>query len=559
MDLDKIIRKYVLQNAVRYEGKADPGRIMSKVLGENPDLRKQAKELNLKIQSIVKEVNSMGADKQREMLESLAPELLEEKSTRREGLKELPNAEAGKVVMRFEPSPSGPLHIGHAYVISLNYEYAKKYDGKFILRISDTNPDNIDIMAYEQIPTDAKWLCDDADFDVIIQSDRMEIYYKYALKLIERGNCYVCDCNVELAHNLLTEGEACPCRNLAPSEHVKRWHMMFDGYAQGEAVVRFKTDVKHKNPAMRDFSLLRINETEHARQGNKYRVWPLMNFAVAIDDMETGVTHTLRGKDHADNAIRQKYMHEALGYKTPEPISVGRINFEGFEVSCSKTRAKIEAGEFSGWDDIRIPFVPALRRRGYDPAAFRKYAMDVGVTKNDKSVTMEDFFKTVNAFDKQLIDAVSDRYYFVKDPVKIEVEKAPELTVELDLQPDNKKGGRVLHTKKIFYLDADDELKEGRSYRLLELFNFKVQDGKFVFTSTKYDKDAKDTNNIHWVCDEDPVTVEVVMPDGKVVKGLGEKWLNDVKVDQVVQFERFGFVRCDEVTPRKMVFWFLHK
>ncbi|MBI4739265.1 glutamate--tRNA ligase [Candidatus Woesearchaeota archaeon] len=559
MEIDTIVRKYVLQNAVRYEGKADPGRIMSKVLGENPDLRSNAKEITQKIKAAVKKVNAMSLDKQRAELEKIAPEFLEEKSTRREGLKELPGAQQGKVVMRFEPSPSGPLHIGHAYVLSLNYEYAKKYNGKFILRISDTNPDNIDIMAYEQIPQDARWLCDNDNFDVLIQSDRMEIYYKYALQLIQHGCAYVCTCKVELVRELLAKSEACQCRNFPATEHVKRWHKMNSGYAQGEAVVRFKTDIGHKNPAMRDFSILRINETEHPRQGRKYRVWPLMNFAVAIDDMETGVTHTLRGKDHADNALRQKFMHEALGYKTPEPISVGRINFEGFEVSCSKTREKIEAGSYNGWDDIRIPFIPALRCRGYNPIAFRKYAMDVGVTRNDKSVTMEEFFKTVNAFNKQLIDSVSERYYFVKDPIMVTVENAPEMTVELDLHPDNKKGGRVLHTRGTFYLDADDELKDGKAYRLLELFNFKIRKGKLIFTSTKYDKAAKDTINVHWVCDDDPINVEITMPDGTTVKGRGEKWLNDVSVDQVVQFERFGFVRCDSITQQKMTFWFLHK
>ncbi|MBI5398894.1 hypothetical protein HZB03_05510 [Candidatus Woesearchaeota archaeon] len=181
------------------------------------------------------------------------------------------------------------------------------------------------------------------------------------------------------------------------------------------------------------------------------------------------------------------------------------------------------------------------------------------MTRNDKSVTMEEFFKTVNAFNKQLIDSGANRYYFVKNPRKVDIEKAPALDVELDLHPDHKKGGRVFHTKTTFYLDCDDVLHDGSSYRLLELFNFKVQKEKLMFTSREYKKEAKDTTNIHWVCDDNPVNIEVLMPDGKRVKGLGEKWLNDVSVDQVVQFERFGFVRCDGITPQKMTFWFLHK
>ena len=127
---------------------------------------------------------------------------------------------------------------------------------------------------------------------------------------------------------------------------------------------------------MRDFPLFRINEAEHPRKGKDYRVWPLMNFAVAIDDLTLGITHSIRAKEHADNEKRQRSIFQALKKEAPEALFVGRINFEGFPVSCSKTAAKIEEGIYTGWDDIRIPFIPALKRKGYQPEAFIKCQHD---------------------------------------------------------------------------------------------------------------------------------------------------------------------------------------
>ncbi|MBU0460964.1 MAG: glutamate--tRNA ligase [Nanoarchaeota archaeon] len=565
INLDMLIRKYALQNAVRYEGKATPGAVIGKVLGEQPELKNKSKEVQQRVKEIIEEINKLGAELQRAELEKLAPELLERKSERREGLKPLPDAKEGKVVMRMAPSPSGPLHIGHAYVTSLNYEYVKMYCGKMYFRIEDTNPSNIYTPAYDLIPEDARWLTDNCIAEFIIQSERMDVYYKYAERLFEKGAAYVCTCDNEEVKEMIKKEEACPCRELKPAEQLKRWKNMFTGYAEGEAVVRFKSDLHHKNPAMRDFPLFRINEDEHPRVGKKYRVWPLMNLSVAIDDLEYGTTHALRGKDHADNAKRQEMIHKVLNHKTPIAISVGRINFEGLEVSCSKTREKIEAGDFEGWDDIRLPFLLALKRRGYQPGALRKYAMSVGVTQTDKSVSAEDFFKTINAFNKELLEPRSYKYFFVKDPVKMTIDNAPEIQVEFDLHPESKKGGRVFVTNDEFFISKDDldSIKDGQIVRLMDCLNFKKDKKKFVYISKEYEDyknaGANKGHIIHWVLDDDIVNVEVRMPDGSFVKGIGEKWMNDIKEGQIVQLERFGFVRCDSVEEDKTVFWFAHK
>jgi glutamyl-tRNA synthetase len=446
----------------------------------------------------------------------------------------------------------------------LNYLYSRKYKGTFILRIEDTNPENIYPDAYELIEKDAQWLTQNHVKQVIVQSERMEIYYKYALKLLEEGHAYVCLCDAEEFRKLSQNMEQCPCRDNSTEENVKRWEKMLSTYKQGEAVVRFKTDIKHKNPAMRDFPILRINEAPHPRQGEKYKIWPLMNFAVAIDDMELGVTHALRGKDHADNAKRQEFIHKALGVDTPIPISVGRINFTGtaVEVSCSKTRAMIENGEFEGWEDIRLPFVGALRRRGYQPEAFQKYATEIGISMTDKSVELNEFFKTINSFNKEVIDPLAHRYFFIREPIEVTIKNALHKHICLDLHPDAKKGGRVFETTDTFYLAKEDVdgFYADELYRLMDCLNFMKKGKEYIFMSEDYETYKKNGKKIiHWLPkNKKLIDVEILMPDNTTAKGYGEEAIAELEIGAIVQFERFGFCRLDSIEGNVYTFWFGH-
>ncbi len=552
------ILKQALANAVKFNGKANPGAVIGKMLSKFKD--KDPKEIAKEVNEIIKEVNMMDPEDQKDRLNDLGG-VEETKREKQEGLKELPDVKK-KVIMRVAPSPSGPLHIGHAYIIGLNYEYTKKYKGKFIIRIEDTNPDKIYPPAYDLIPEDANWLCENKVSEIIIQSDRMDTYYLYAEKLLAEGHLYVCECDPLKYKEMISKSVPCPCRDLSPKQNQERFRKMFKGYEMGEAVVRFKSDIKHKNPAMRDFPLLRINDAEHPRTKKKYRVWPLMNFSVAIDDMELGITHALRGKDHADNAKRQEMIHKALKKPTPIAISVGRINFEGFEVSCTKTKEKIDEKKFTGWDDIRIPFLPALRRRGYQPEALRKFATEIGVTRNDKSVEIDEFFKTINAFNKDIIDSKSNRYFFIPFPKEVIIENAEEQKIELDLHPEHKKGGRKFKTTDSFYLTQQDydSFKDEELIRLMDCLNFIKKGDKLVFESKDY-KTFKNSGSkiIHWLPKEDKlIDVEILMPDNTIIEGLAESNLKSVKEGQIIQFERFGFVRLDS-KDKKYKFWFCHK
>ncbi|MBI4918775.1 glutamate--tRNA ligase, partial [archaeon] len=469
-----LLRNYALQNAVKHEGKAQIGSVIGKLIQVKPELKSQLKDISKEVQEIVNEVNDLSVEEQTKELQEKAPELLEEApKEKRHGLKDLPNVK-GNVVLRFAPSPSGPLHVGHATVLSLNHLYAQKYKGKLLIRIEDTNPENIDPKAYELIPRDANWLTKNGVSQVIIQSSRLQIYHDYCERLIATGKAYVCTCDSEEFKKLVNNKEACPCREVPKQKQLVLWQRMFSDLKPGDAVVRIKTDLNNPNQAMRDWPAMRINDNPHPKV--KARVWPLMNFSVAVDDHEFGITHTIRGKDHMDNAKRQKYLLDDFQWSEPTHLFIGKTNFEGMNLSTSETRKKIEAGEYEGWEDIRLPFLGALRRRGYQPEAFLKFMEEMGISQNDKTVTKEDFFKAINYHNKEILDPSSNRYFFIKDPVEITVENAPEQDVELDLHPSFKeRGQRKFKTKNKYYITKEDheELKANKLYRLMDCINFK--------------------------------------------------------------------------------------
>ncbi|MBT4824301.1 glutamate--tRNA ligase [Candidatus Woesearchaeota archaeon] len=557
---DKIL-KLALENAVKYNGKASVGSVIGKLVSTDPKIKAKMNEISKDIGKIVKEVNAMPVEKQLEEFEKLGGKIVKEK---KEKIIKLPKLKKlhKPVVMRFEPSPSGPMHIGHAYVLGLNHHYAKEHNGKLILRIGDTNASNIYEPSYELIPKDAEWLTKGKVEEFMIQSDRLDFYYDYALKFIDAGHCYVCTCPAEEFREISKGKEECPCRNLTVDENAKRWRHMFDKYKEGDAVLRFKTDMKHKNPAMRDFPLFRINDDPHPRTEKKFRVWPLMNFSVLVDDHDSGMTHIIRAKDHADNAKRQEMMYKAMNWDVPETLFVGRINFQDLEVSCSKTREKIDAGKFTGWDDIRLPFLIALKRRGYQPEAFIKYALDVGISLNDKTVSKKDFFKTINYFNKEILEEKSNRHFFIANPVKITIKDAPSQEIELDLHPDHRKGGRNFDCGENYFLAKEDvdNFKKGKLYRLMDCVNFEfIKKDEYKYHSTLFKEVKGNAGLIHWLPQHDTVDVEVVMDDGSIVKGVGERLLNDLKEGDTVQFVRFGFCRLDSIEADKLVFWFGHK
>ena len=400
-DLDKKVKAYALKNAVVYGGKAVQGAVISALFNEGLKKNEVGKYSKI-ISKIVSEVNSLSLEEQKKEFEKTKKVVSERKV--REGLPDLPNVKKRKVIMRFAPSASGPLHVGHAATACISFLYVKKYGGKFYVRIEDTNPENIYKPAYKMIQEESKWLFDNLA-KIVIQSDRIELYYKYADKLIRKKAVYVCTCSGDDFRDYVKEKNNCPCRKLDVKENLERWKKMLDksknGFKNGEAVLRFKSNMKHKNPAMRDFPLARINLTPHLRQKKKYKVWPLMNLAVVVDDIEMKMTHIIRAKDHRDNAERQKMIYKALGLEKQFPWTafLGRIKFKDMDLSTTKMRQAIEQGKYSGWDDERLPTIAALKKK-YNPEAFWKFAERVGLSENDKLIDKKEYFKLLDFFNK---------------------------------------------------------------------------------------------------------------------------------------------------------------
>lgn len=402
-DFEKKVRAYALKNALAYDGNAQTGPVISSLFSEG--LKKnEVGKYSKDISKIVAEVNKLSLEQQTAEFETLR-DIIHEREIR-QGLEELPNVKKTGVVMRFAPSPSGPFHIGHAATACISFLYVKKYGGRFYVRIEDTNPDNIYPPAYKMIKEESDWLFDGIAV-VQVQSDHMKKYYEYAEKLIRKKAAYVCTCSSEKFKEFVNGKKPCPCSKLSVKENLERWKKMLDkkGYWEGDAVLRFKSEhgMKDKNPAMRDFPLARINMTKHPRHGNKYRVWPLMNLAVAVDDIEDKMTHIIRGKDHRDNAKRQKMIFKALGKEKQFPWTafLGRYKFKDMELSTTKMRENIGKRKYKGWDDPRLPTIASLRKQGYKPHAFWKFAEQVGLSEADKVIDRKEYFNLLNSFNRE--------------------------------------------------------------------------------------------------------------------------------------------------------------
>lgn len=553
MNLEELrpeIKKYALQNAVQFEGKANPGTVIGKLLASDQSLKSQMKDISMMVQEIIKEVVSLSLDEQKEQLAQIDPSLLEKKKKEKREFEVPDLKDTENLVMRFAPNPNGPMSFGHARQALINWWFVKKYNGQYILRLDDTDPKTKVPLkeAYEWIPQDLEWLGIKPDLTVK-QSERFDIYYDYAKQLIQKEKAYIDTQDPEEMRVWLRKGQASPDRDLPVQTQLERWENMLNGtYKDGEAILRMKTDLEAKNPAVRDWPMARII-TDGSHPLRVAKVWPLLNFSSAIDDHELKVTHIVRGVDLMISDERQKYLYDVFGWKYPQTIYTGKLILNGVK-STSQSRLAIENGELTGWDDIRLGTLQALKRRGYTPQSIEAFMKSVGTNKNNVEVSLEN----LTAFNKDTIDETSNRYFFVNNPVQITIEGAPEQEVTMDLHPKSGKGGRTIKTANQFNITKEDfdQLKDGELFRLIDCLNAKKQGDKFVFVSTDLEDYKKEGKHIlHWVTQGQQI--EVLMPDATTVSGILED--SSIKIAQTVQFERFGFCKKDEENK----FWFTHK
>lgn len=539
MDYRSLIEKTALKNAHGHDGKADVGSVMNKILGEFPDERKNAGKLIITVKEVVEKINSLSPEEQNSIImEKYADILTVEKKEQEHRLHDLKNVH-GKVVMRMAPSPSGPLHLGHSRMAILNDEYVKRYGGELILRIEDTNPQNIDPVAYTMIPEDLKWLNVNVT-QTVIQSDRFELYYERARDLIGKGAAYMCTCEVDTFKDLLMKGKACPHRNNDPESNLEKFQEVVEGKNKDASpVLIIKTDIEHPNPSVRDWIAFRRIKGTHPRTGNRYTFYPMMNFSVAVDDHELGLTHVIRGSDHISNTEKQKYIFNYFGWEIPEYFHYGKISIPDSILKTSIIKKGIKDGVYSGWDDVKLQTVCSMARRGYQPETFRKYWIDSGL----REVNAEFSWDIFNSINRQFIDPGADRYFFVKNPVSIKIENSPGINSRIPkYQGKPERGFREYHIKdspELFITGEDlGNIKDGDKIRLKDLFNVRLENGIFRFSEIEPSKEK--IKIIHW-CPAGSKPFRIERPDGSFDEGFIEPLA--VNMNGIFQFERYGFVK----------------
>lgn len=552
-DIHLIIRKYTLQNAIFYKGAANQKAVMGKIIAACKDYNISPKELIPIIKSTVTKVNKLTLHQQTEELNILEPDLLKrEKKERSFDLPSLPHTENQKVVTRFPPEPNGCLHIGHAKAAIIDHDYARIYNGTFILRFDDTNPENAVEEFYDAQKQDLKWLNITWDQEYCT-SDNLPIHYKLATQLIQQEDAYICTCTSDEIKKNRYNKKACTCRSKESTHQSHHWKEMLNGNLEN-AVVRLKGDICSNNTAMRDPTLFRIIDSPHPRQGTKYHVWPTYDFAGAVEDSLSGVTHPFRTKEYELRDECYYYLLERLQLRKPLLMEFARLSITGMPVSKRKIKPLISTGQVNGYDDIRLPTLRGLEKRGIIPQAIHKFVLSQGISKVESHVD----FGLVESINRKLLDPITPRYFFVPDPIKIRVENAPKLHKSIPLHPTkNELGNRTLETSNEFYIPSNDfnKIKEGEIFRLKDLYNVKLltknDEGIAEYHSQNLINESK---KIQWTTQQN-ISITIYIPHQlfindvyntkslEIKQGFAESAISSLESGITVQFERFGFVR----------------
>lgn len=563
MSVQEIIRKAALENAVKFNGKASSGAVIGKVMAEVPDAKENMRTIKPEIDAILEEINALSLDQQKAELLKINPEhekqqkeKKKENKEKRLELPELKGAIEGKVIMRIAPEPSKYNHVGHAVSFALNYMYGKKYNGKTILRFDDTNPETSkqeyvdavhkDILEYLEINVSKK----------MFASDHLDKYLDYAKKLIEQGHAYT---STQTPQEMSADRRSMKDnaeRNKSREQILQEWNDMLEGkYEEGSISLRLKISMQHKNAVMRDPVIFRICKASHYKENDAYYVWPMYDFESAIEDSE--VTHVLRSSEFESRIELHDYIRGLFELPNPVVKQYARFNVTGAITQGREIRALIESGEYIGWDDPRLVTLRALKRRGILPEVYYELAKVIGMSKTNSEID----FSVISSISRRLLDASAKRFFFIENPVEIQINNAPERTLELDMHPRLDLGKRMFTLNKNFLLEDKDvaSFKEGEFVRLIDNLNFKYgKDSEYVSDDYNEFKE-KGEKIIHFLPKNETVAVEIMMPDTNITKGFAETSIHSLKVGEVIQFQRFGFCRLDAIENNVYKFWYTHE
>ncbi|MFC4246293.1 glutamate--tRNA ligase [Natribaculum luteum] len=563
--VEREAEKHALLNAVKHESDAAVGAVMGPLMGDNPEFREHADAVPGVVGGVVSEVNELEYDEKRERLEDLAPDELAELEAEDEedeyDLPALPNADdSDEIRMRCAPNPNGPWHVGHARMPAVIGTYRERYDGWFCVRFDDTDPETKrpDLEAYDQILDAVEYLGFEPDA-VYRASDRVETYYDHARELIELGGAYTCSCPAEEFSDLKNAGEPCPHRDKDPETVLEEFERMIQGeYDSGEMVLRVKTDIEHKNPALRDFVAFRMIDTPHPREeASEYRCWPMLDFQSGIDDHLIGITHIIRGIDLQDSAKKQRFVYDYFDWEYPEVVHWGHVQVDAYDVKMSTSTIKelIETGELDGWDDPRAPTLASLERRGIRGKAITEAMVDLGTSTSNVDLAMSSIY----ANNRELVDDETDRRFLVRDGTEIPLAGSPPEEANPLLHPDHEERGvREITVGDAVLLEPDDLPDRGDRVWLKGLGPFEYTRDALQYTGEDIEIVREEgVDVVHWVPAAESVPVRMRTMDGDV-SGRAEPGVADLESDDLVQFERVGFARIDRHDEDETVVYYAH-
>ncbi len=519
------------------------------------------------------------------------------------------------VQTRFPPEPNGYLHVGHAKAICINFTTAKKYGGVCNLRLDDTNPGKEDVEYAESIRHDIEWLLDEEIPSTLYASDYFDFMYECAIRLIKKGKAFVCDLSPdemkEYRGTLKEPGKNSPYRDRSVEENLDLFERMTKGeFPDGSRVLRAKIDMGSPNINMRDPVIYRIAHLSHYRQGDKWCVYPMYDFAHPLEDAKEGVTHSLCSLEFENHrplydwVLDECEVSDVLGWRRPRQIEFARLNLNYCVTSKRRSLYLVNGGYVDGWDDPRMVTISGMRRRGFPAAAIRDFCDRIGVSKAYSVVD----FGLLEACVRDNLNANAPRAMAVLRPLKVVIDNYPEgQTEELEVEyhPDKPElGTRKVTFGREIYVEQDDFMAEpvkkyfrlfpGNEVRLKGAYFITCQsyeqdeDGHITCLHCTYDPASKGGNSpdgrkvrgtIHWVCANDAKSVEVHLydrlfnvenpsDDSKELKeylnpnsleildgALLEGGIGDLKVGDTFQFMRKGYYTVDKnSTEDKIIF-----
>lgn len=509
------------------------------------------------------------------------------------------NTYEGRVHTRFPPEPNGYLHIGHAKSICLNFGLALKYNGKCNLRFDDTNPTKEEQEFVDAIMADVRWLGFEWD-GLYYASDYFGQLYAWAVKLIQDGKAYVDDLNadeIRKYRGTLTEpGKESPYRNRSVAENLDLFERMKQGeFHDGTKVLRAKIDMASPNINLRDPVLYRILHATHHRTGDRWRVYPMYDYAHGQSDSMERITHSICTLEFEDHRPLYDWFIENIGIYAPKQREFARLNLSYTVMSKRILLELVQKNFVDGWDDPRMPTISGFRRRGYTPEAIRNFCEKVGVAKRDNMIDVSLLeFSIREDLNKRALRAMA-----VLEPLKLVIENYPEGQEEfldaVNNPEDESAGVRKVPFSRELYIERDDfmenppkgffRLSPGVEVRLRYAYflkcNSAVKDANGNVTELRctYDPASKGGNSpdgrkvkstIHWVSAKHAVDAEVrlydrffsdpdpagkkdgskftdyINPDSlKIVTGKLEPGLASAKPGAQFQFERVGYFCVD--------------